>query len=116
MPSFSVGLPSVKHSTQHVDLSTTASPKTVFSRVPHKDVSETSVTSRSALSRRSKYSQSSLLQKSSLFSTMLHPASKGKDNKRNEDIEEEAEHLRLTIQNCNKKRTFLKESIENGRS
>ena len=68
------------------------------------------------LSRRSKYSQSSVLQKSSLFNTMLHPSSKAKDEKKTQDVEEEEQQLRLTLDTCGKKRKFLNEAIAAGRN
>jgi hypothetical protein len=90
-------MPSVKNFSLTIDQSTMSSPKTIFSRIANREVDSSSITSRSMLSRKSKYSQSSVLQKSSLFSNMLHPINRVKEEKKCIDIQEESEHLRLTI-------------------
>jgi hypothetical protein len=66
-PNFSVRLPK-KFCFQNMEQETMPSPKTIISKHHfHTEGSERSITDRSAHSRRSKYSQRSLLQSSALF-------------------------------------------------
>lgn len=107
-PNFSVRLPK-KTAFNADNQETMPSPKTILSRHHlHRDTSEKSLTNRSGASHRSKYSQGSFLQKSSIFlkSNVLLEES------RLESKQEELDTVNETIALCHRKINYLKGAIQ----
>lgn len=65
----------------------------------NKDISERSCANRSGVSRRSKYSQSNLLQKSSIFAKNQANVEETKLNEKQEELEA----LKTTVAACHRK-------------
>jgi hypothetical protein len=110
--SFSVRLPQKKSRYCNVDQETSASPQTVLSRTARRDLDEGSITNKSGVSRRSKYSQNNLLQRSVLFTKKNADLEEAKLN----DKEEEQENLKVTLAACHRKIDYLKGAIDASRT